>query len=60
MKKPKLEDRDIYFTTKSGFVANISDLLRINAAVEAAIKPGMSEAEIDQLITETVKRFTPN
>ncbi len=61
MHKPKLIGGDQYFTTPSGkTTVNISLILRINAAVEAAIKPGMSEAEIDRLIAETVKGLSPN
>lgn len=41
---------DEYFTAPSGKVVNISELLRIYAVVEARIKPGMTEAEIDKLI----------
>jgi hypothetical protein len=60
MRKPKLTDGDEYFRTPSGKIVNISEILRINKAVAAAIKPGMSEAEIDQLIATTVKRLSPN
>ena len=60
MREPKLIDGDKYFRTPSGKIVNISEILRIRDAVYAAIKPGMSEAEIDQIIAATVKRLCPN
>lgn len=57
---PKLIDGDKYFKTESGKTVNISELVRILQAVEAAIKPWMSEADIDRLIAETTKRMSPN
>lgn len=59
-KKTKWIDGDEYFRLASGKQINISELVRIDAAVAAAVKPGMSEAEIDQLISATVKRMSPN
>ena len=61
MHKTKLIGGDQYFTTPSGkTTVNISEILRIYTAVNAAIKPGMSEAGIDQIIAATVKRLSPN
>lgn len=54
-------DGDEYFTTpESGTVVNMSELLRIYKAVGDAVKPGMSEAEIDAIIKTTVKRMNHN
>ena len=58
--RAKLTNDDQYFITMSGTTVNISELLRIYAAVEAKIKPGMSEKEIDQLIYATARRLSPN
>jgi hypothetical protein len=55
-----LIDGDKYLRTSSGLMVNISELVRMSNAVEAAIKPGMSEADIDALIHATVKRMSPN
>ena len=49
-----------YFKTESGLMVNVSELIRIYQAVNAAIKPGMSEADIDALISATIKRMSPN
>ena len=58
--EPRLIDGDEYLKTSSGLMVNISELVRISKAVEAAIKPGMNEADLDALISETVKRMSPN
>ena len=55
-----MTDDDKYFTTKSGKTVNISELLRIYETVNARFKPGMTEAEMDQLIYKTVKEMSPN
>ena len=49
-----------YFKTESGLMVNVSELIRIYQAVSGAIKPGMSDADIDALISATVKRMSPN
>ena len=59
-RKTRMIGGDEFFRLSSGKMVNISELLRIDAAVEAAVKPGMSEAEIDQIIAATVKRLSPN
>lgn len=52
-------EEDEFFTTPSGKVVNISELLRVNKAVVEQMTPGMSEQEVDQIISATVKRFAP-
>ena len=49
-----------YFKTSTGLMVNISELVRIYQAVSGSIKPGMSEADVDALISTTVKRMSPN
>lgn len=58
--EPRLIDGDTYFKTSTGLMVNISELVRISEAVTAAVKPGMSEADLDALISATVKRMSPN
>lgn len=59
-KKTKLVNGELFYRTSTGVMINISDLVRIYKAVDVKIKPGMSEAEVDQLISATVKRMGPN
>jgi len=59
-KMPALIDGDQYFKTSKGLVVNISEIVRMTIAVNAAIPPGASEAEEDRIIHETVKRMSAN
>ena len=56
----QIKDDDQYYTLPSGRVVNISETLRIFHEVNRKIRPGMTEADVDALIHETVKRLSPN
>jgi len=59
-RKTKWVGGEEYFRLLSGKWINISEVVRMYHAVEAAEKPGMSEAEVNTLIHETVQRMKAN
>jgi hypothetical protein len=59
-KRTKWIGGEEYLRLASGKMINISELVRMSQAVDAAIPPGASEADEDRIIRETVKRMSPN
>jgi hypothetical protein len=59
-RKTKWVGGEEYFRLLSGKWINISEVVRIYLAVEAAEKPGMSKVEHDALVADTVKRMSAN
>ena len=53
-------DGDQFFETSTGLMVNISEMTRVYCEVVAQIRPGMSEAQIDEIIAATNKRMSPN
>ena len=58
--EPIFIDGEQYFLTESGYLINVSELRRIFRAVAEQVEPGMSQEQINQIVSATVKRMSPN